>query len=432
MDEMSRARQEIDRIDAQLADLYAARMRAVDRIAAYKRANCLPVGDPAREREVIAQGCARVEDPALRPGFAALLSHLIRLSRQYQQAQKAPADALQVCLPEASCPVTVRPGALQHAGDFLDLRRTVCIVTDDGVPPEYARTLAAQCAEAEIVTLPQGEAHKTLQTLTELLSRLQRRGLRRGDCVAAVGGGVVGDLAGFAASCWLRGIDFYNCPTTLLAMADASVGGKTAVDFGGVKNSVGAFWQPRAVLIDPALLGTLPPRQLANGMAEIVKMALTCDRDLFERLEREEAPNLPELITRALRIKIALVERDERDAGARRILNFGHTLGHGVEAAAGGALLHGECVALGMLPMCAQPVRARLARVLTRLGLPTSLRGDADQILAAAARDKKAETDGIETIFVDEVGACRLEKLGLPALRARLETLLRQQGEETR
>ena len=424
MDALTAARQEIDRIDAELAALFSARMRAVEQIAACKRAAGSPVADPAREREVLARAAARIENPALRPAYTALTEHLLAVSRQYQrgllQGQSA---ALQVNLPSGVCPILLGAGHLERAGTLLDLNRRVCIVTDDGVPAAFAEALAAQCAAPVLFRLPAGEGSKSLANFERLLDLLQRSGLTRQDCVLALGGGMVCDLAGFAAACYLRGVDFYSVPTTLLAMTDAAVGGKTAVDLGGFKNLAGVIRQPTAVLIDPALLRTLPARQLANGMAEIVKMALIADAALFEQLARPGEADRTEIIRRALQIKISFVERDEWDAGLRRALNFGHTLGHGIESAMGGALLHGECVALGMLPMCSPAVRARLEPLLRSLGLPTAVRVNPEAVMDAVAHDKKTEAGGVETVFVETVGSFRFEKISLAQLRDRLRTI---------
>ena len=322
--------------------------------------------------------------------------------------------------------VVIEPGALQKAGEYLNLDRRVMIVTDDGVPEQYAKTLASLCREPNIFTVPQGEGSKCLDTFSAILSAMLNAGFARGDCVAAVGGGVVGDLAGLAAALYMRGIDWYNVPTTLLAMADSAVGGKTAVDLGGVKNAAGAFWQPRAVLIDPEVLATLPPRQQSNGLAEAVKMALTHDPALFARFEDPAGYGPVEAVIAAcLRIKSTVAAADEREAGLRRVLNFGHTLGHGLEAAAGGRLLHGEAVALGMIPMCAPEVRARLVPVLERLGLPTyvNFRLDVDAAMSAIAHDKKSTENGIETIFVPEVGQYTFRKVGPDELRQLLQAL---------
>ena len=315
-------------------------------------------------------------------------------------------------LGEKSYPITVEAGSLGRAGEILGLGRRVLIVTDDGVPPVYARTLAASSAHPVVVTVPRGEGSKSIARFEQLLRVMLENGFTRSDCAAAVGGGVVGDLTGFAASAYMRGIDFYNVPTTLLSQVDSSIGGKTAVNLGGIKNPVGAFWQPKAVLIDPETLGTLPPRQLASGMAEAVKMALCFDEAgvrLFE--EYDPAARLGEIIGNALKIKKCVVEEDETERGLRRALNFGHTLGHGIESAGGTgglpSLLHGECVALGMLPMCSDKVRARLLPILRKLELPVTYRADGEQtgrIMEAVLHDKKAAGGRIRAVTVEEAG----------------------------
>ena len=442
MDDLQRLRAGIDRIDGELARLFEERMAAAAEIAAWKRENGRPVRDPAREREVLDRAAARIEDPALRPRFAALMEALMAQSREYQSGLldgaagiSSPAcrgggpasRPVEGCLshgtPGIGYPIFLERGALSRAASLLDLDRRVFVVTDDGVPVRYAQTLAAQCRAATVYTIPRGEASKSPAMLTALLDAMLRAGLTRGDCAAAVGGGVVGDLTGLAAALCLRGIDWYNVPTTLLAMVDSSVGGKTAVDLDGVKNAVGAFWQPRAVLIDPELLETLPPRQLSNGLAEAVKMALTHDAGLFARFEDPAGYGpVEDLIAACLRIKTAVVAADERDHGVRQALNFGHTLGHGLEAAAGGRLLHGEAVALGMLPMCASEVRARLLPVLERLGLPTSVNFDLDpeQAIAAICHDKKRLDSRFVTVFVPEIGSWEFREAGLNELRGLL------------
>ena len=263
-------------------------------------------------------------------------------------------EIISVSLGKNSYDILLESGCLKQAGTLLDLDRKVLVVTDDGVPAGYADSIASACLAAEIVRVPQGESSKNFDNFRLLLGRMLAFGMDRGDCVAAVGGGVVGDMAGFAAACYMRGIDFYNIPTTVLSQVDSSVGGKTAIDLDGVKNVVGAFWQPRRVLIDPLTLATLPPRQVANGLAEAVKMALCFDADGFALFEGERPlDHMDEIIERALRIKGSVIEQDEKEQGLRRALNFGHTLGHGIESLyEENGLYHGECVALGMLPMC--------------------------------------------------------------------------------
>ena len=429
MDRLQVLRARIDELDEALSSLYSRRMAVAAEIAEVKRERGLPVLDPDREAEVLRRNAARIADPALRGPYTALLRTLMAQSRALQTERLTSAEDLCLALrtDSGTCPVRLGRGLLGRPGCLPEERRAF-LVTDSGIPPEYAEALAARCKRVRIHTVPAGESSKSPAVLEELLRDMLEFGLTRDDCAAAVGGGVVGDLTGLAAALYMRGIDWYNFPTTLLAMVDASVGGKTAVDLGGVKNAVGAFWPPRAVFIDPDVLPTLPPRQLSNGLAEAVKMGLTQDPALFARFEAPAGYGpAEELIAACLRVKAAAVEADERDRGPRRALNFGHTLGHGLESAAGGALLHGECVALGMLPMCAPEVRARLIPVLERLGLPTYVNRtqiDPEAVLAAAAHDKKSREDGaFGAVTVPEIGRYSLQTLSLSALRERLMTL---------
>jgi 3-dehydroquinate synthase len=319
--------------------------------------------------------------------------------------------------------IIAEPGCLRRAGELLNLRRRVLIVTDDGVPADYARTVAASCRDARIVTVPQGERSKCFETLQELLRQMLDFSLTRQDCVVAVGGGVVCDLAGFAASVYMRGIDCCTVPTTVLAQADAAVGGKTAIDFAGVKNLVGAFHFPPVVLIDTDLLRTLPRRHISAGLAEAVKIGLTCDGELFSLFETDDPlAHLSEIVAQSVRLKRDVVSRDASDQGERRVLNFGHTIGHAIEAARPD-LLHGECVALGMLPMCAPAVRRRLEAVLHRLGLPTCLSLPAEALAQTIAHDKKAENDAVRAVLVPEAGTYEIRMLTVGDLLRRLETI---------
>ena len=317
--------------------------------------------------------------------------------------------------------IILERGCIRRAGELLDLDRKALVVTDDGVPAKYAEAVAAQCRKAETATLPQGEDSKDFDHFRGLLQRMLAFGMTRKDCVIAVGGGVVGDIAGFAAACYMRGIDFYNVPTTLLSQVDSSVGGKTAIDLDGIKNAVGLFRQPKRVLIDPEALETLPPRQIANGAAEAVKMALCFDEKGFALFELNGwKEQIDRIIENALRTKKRVVEEDEREHGLRRALNFGHTLGHGIESLHGeNGLLHGECVALGMLPMCAPQVRARLLTVLERIGLPVKCEADAERVMAAVLHDKKAEDGRILAVTVEEAGTCRIAPMAPEELRRR-------------
>ncbi len=309
--------------------------------------------------------------------------------------------------------IVVERGILAAASQHLPLNRRVLVVTDSGVPAEYAKTIADQCKNGVICTIEQGEASKSLDGFGMLLQTMLDHEFSRKDCVVAVGGGVVGDLAGFAASAYMRGIDFYNIPTTLLSQIDSSIGGKTAINFGGVKNIVGAFYQPKKVLVDPDLLKTLPPRQISNGLAEAVKMALTSDKELFDIFETKDiASHMDEIIIRSLHIKKDVVEQDEREAGLRKILNFGHTVGHGIESSEGmSELYHGECVALGMIPMCGETIRPRVIAVLKKCNLYRTLAYDWEKIAEAAFHDKKADGQAVTVTTVSEVGSFEMKNM---------------------
>ena len=332
---------------------------------------------------------------------------------------------LTVSLAGGDYDILMERGLLQRAGEALNLRRKVFIVTDAGVPAKYAAAVAAQCDHAVVETVPGGEESKSIPVYASLLEKMLENGFTRGDCVVAVGGGVVGDLAGFTAASYMRGVDFYNIPTTVLSQVDSSIGGKTAVNLGGVKNIVGAFYQPKRVLIDPCVLQTLPPRQISNGLAEALKMSVTSDPALFSLFETQAPEAHPdEIIFCSLDIKRRVVEADEKEAGLRKILNFGHTLGHGVESAAGGRLYHGECVGLGMLPMCGEALRPRVEAALKKLHLPTRLSFDKEKALSAIAHDKKSGDNVVTAVLADAPGRWRMEKKTLPELGAMLDLIL--------
>ena len=314
-----------------------------------------------------------------------------------------------VNLGEKSYDIFLEKGGLSKVGQFFDLDRNVMIVTDSKVPPHYVGAVHKACKRACVITIEAGEESKTLETFSAICEGMLKVGFTRKDCVVAVGGGVIGDLAGFAAACYMRGIDFYNVPTTLLSQVDSSVGGKTAVDFCGIKNIIGAFHQPKAVLIDPEVLETLDKRQFACGAAEIIKMAATFDEEIFKAIEREPIENnLEDIIAKVVKIKANVVELDEKESGLRKVLNFGHTIGHGIESVT--EYLHGECVALGMLTMASPEVKERLSKVLIRENLPTTCTADANAVADAAMHDKKAEGDEITTVVVDTIGSYRFDK----------------------
>ena len=336
-----------------------------------------------------------------------------------------------VPLPQGGYPVHIRRGVLRGAGALLrplGIRRWA-VAADDTVAALYGGTLLDNLHAAgltgELLTFPAGEEHKTPETWLTLCRQLAQRGFTRADGVLALGGGVTGDLAGFAAACYQRGMPLVQIPTTLLAQVDSAVGGKAAVDLPEGKNQLGAFYQPSLVIVDPDCLATLPERQLRSGMAEVIKYGFIRDIALLELLETD-APEWTDIIARCLRVKAALVAADERDTGARRLLNFGHTFGHAYEAAGGyGAYTHGEAVAAGMVAMLRWQLRRgdavseayhRLLALLERWGLPASLPVAAEELAGYMKQDKKREGETLHAVLLRAAGDACVEDVHLAAL----------------
>ncbi len=312
----------------------------------------------------------------------------------------------------------------------------VVIVTDSNVGPLYAgiveQSLVAAGYEAFTFTFPAGEEHKRAETLLAALEFMAERELDRRDVVVALGGGVTGDMGGLAAALYMRGIALAQMPTSLLAMVDSSVGGKTAIDLAAGKNLAGAFWQPRVVIADVGCLGTLTPEQFADGCGEIVKHAMICDPELFCALELTPPTydylvsggmaRIEEIVARNIEIKRDVVAADEREGGARKLLNFGHSIGHAVEACAAYRLGHGTCVAIGMCMItraavragaCAPEVLARLEALLGACGLETACSFSAEELYACALHDKKRRGGAIDLVIPHAVGACSIETVAL-------------------
>ncbi len=341
-----------------------------------------------------------------------------------------------------------------HIGTFLlervgDIARSVCeggralVVTDSNVGPLYAppvmESLEKSGFTTRLATFEAGEQHKTGETFLDLLDAAARAELGRCDLVVALGGGVVGDLAGFVAASYMRGIAYIQVPTSLLAMVDSSVGGKTAIDLPAGKNLAGAFWQPRAVIADVGCLGTLDDAQFADGCGEVVKHAAIADADLFACLE--ETPLTPELLKRDLGrvayliarnvdIKRAVVAADERESGMRKLLNFGHSIGHGVEAAEGYRLGHGTCVAIGMVAIasasvtagvCPEEVPDRIASLLVRHGLALETKADSRSVFEAALHDKKRSGDAIDLVVPRGIGSASIARTPIEEFKRILE-----------
>lgn len=345
--------------------------------------------------------------------------------------------------PDSRYEIRIENGLLSHAREafapYAGLRAAV--VADEHTAPLYAKTLQGELdaagIAASLITLPAGEPTKCPEQLAHLYDEFLRLHLTRADLVIALGGGVIGDLTGYAACTYLRGVRFVQVPTTLLAQVDSSVGGKVAVNHPRGKNLLGAFYQPEMVLIDPDTLSTLPDRELGAGLGEVIKYGCIADEALFHQLEalgsrKALLPQLSEVIARCCEIKARYVKEDPHDRGVRMQLNFGHTLAHAIENGMGyGEVLHGEAVCIGMAAAAkwgealhvtpegtSERIRALLAAYDLPIHVPSALSPDA--LAATMALDKKAEGSTIRTILLDKIGACRAVPLTAQQLKALL------------
>ncbi len=329
--------------------------------------------------------------------------------------------------------VIIDSGILSRAGE-LSLpvcgACSACIVTDDTVDALYSKTLETSLSSCgfKVVkfVIEHGETSKSTASLVALLEFLAENKLTRSDCVFALGGGVVGDLAGFAAAIYLRGIKFIQLPTTLLAAVDSSVGGKTAVDLVAGKNLAGAFHQPSLVICDYKTLDTLPDDIFADGCAEVIKYGIINDRPLFDTLKRGIKNNLEEIIAACVLNKSRIVAADEFDTGMRQLLNLGHTVGHAIEARSDFGISHGSAVAMGTaivtraavsLGLCPEGDSREITEMLESASLPTVCPYGADELVGAALGDKKRFGDTISLVVPYSVGDSRLYKINVNELK---------------
>jgi len=309
--------------------------------------------------------------------------------------------------------VLIENGLLDRLSNHLDPALFYVIVSDDHIPAAYVEKVASACPNHLVIRFPQGEASKSLAEFGRIIDIMTDQCVRRDSCVIALGGGVTGDLAGFAAAVYLRGIPFIQIPTTLLAQIDSSVGGKVGVDTAKAKNAIGAIHPPVKVLIDPETLGTLDPRQISAGMAEMIKYGMIADREFFHRIKTEDvASDWEYFIYKSLEIKRRFVEADEFDEGVRRSLNFGHTFGHALEAYYDyRKYLHGEAVAIGMVMIVSNPeVRRELVECLRRYNLPTYDPVDVENLKMYVNRDKKNRKDLLAIVDVLDIGTSVIVK----------------------
>jgi 3-dehydroquinate synthase len=362
-----------------------------------------------------------------RPVCALWVASTSRLGR-LQSGNMSSGATIHVRLGEEGYDVVVRPGLLSGAGEWFKAelnRPKVAVVTDSHVEPLHAKkltdSLSAVGIEAVVAVIPAGEQHKNLPHLMPVYDSLLAAKIERSTPIVALGGGVVTDMAGFVAATVLRGVPLIQIPTSLLAMVDASIGGKTGVDHAVGKNLIGAFYQPRAVLIDPETVRTLPPRELRSGLAECIKHELIRDKAGFGKLEESldeilslKMGALTELVGHNVQIKAKVVEADPLERGERAHLNFGHTFGHAIESVSNYSYSHGESISLGMcaaaytsqrLGLLDEKSVGRIRTILQRAGLPTSgLTLDAAKVLETMQFDKKVKNGRIRFVLLEGIG----------------------------
>ena len=326
--------------------------------------------------------------------------------------------------------ILIENGIMSKAGELIRRwfgKRRFCIITDENVGKIYlerlSSVLAGEGLSIDSFVFPAGEKNKTMSTVEEIMSFLAERHYTRSDMLIALGGGIVGDVTGFAAAIYQRGIEFVQIPTTVLAAVDSSVGGKTGVNLGGLKNQVGAFWQPSLVLCDPESFGTLPAIEYSSGMAEVVKYAAICDPLLADMLEKDT--DISDIIFRCVSIKSDIVQRDERDTGERQLLNLGHTFGHAIEKVSRNAYTHGQAVAIGTVmafkvaqtvTKCPAEDGKRVTELMKRFDLPISCDFAAAELLPAMQNDKKRAGNQITLVLPRILGDCGLYAIPMSAL----------------
>lgn len=318
-----------------------------------------------------------------------------------------------VNLEHKSYDILLKKDILHEISKNFDLNRKVMVITDNRVPSEYLDAVLSQCSQGFSYTIENGENSKNLENYQKILEYMLEKSFTRKDLVIALGGGVIGDLSGFVSASYMRGIEYISVPTTTLSQIDSSIGGKTAVNLGKVKNIIGAFHHPSMVFIDPNTLKTLSKRHFYNGLVEALKAGLIYDCELFEMFLNDDIEeNLVDIIYKSLLVKKDVVEKDEKEQNLRKILNLGHTIGHGIESFYNFELYHGECVALGMMPMLKNnEIREKTKQILHKMDIKTEISYDLDTVFEIVKRDKKAGSKTISIITVENLGSANIEEV---------------------
>ena len=416
MKDIKELREKINEIDERLAFLYQERMEAAKEIAEYKLTHNLAVLDKKREKEVLERNLSYISSEVLKPLYKSFVLEVMNESKAYQHylSNEIYDDAI------------IKKGAINELVKYVNLNRKVMIVADSGIPSQYIEIVKSQCAYPYVKRFPKGEESKNIEVYQDILNALVEAEFTRNDLVIALGGGVTTDLGGFAASSYMRGIEFVNIPTTLLAQVDASIGGKVGIDYKGYKNIVGAFHKPLKVIVDVNTLETLDDRLFLEGISEIIKMALTLDKEFYLYLESlsldEFKENIEYIVNKSISLKSIVVTSDKQESGLRRVLNYGHTVGHAIESLSNGKLLHGEAVSIGMTYVLDDSIKERVINLLNRFSLPTSTTLKVEDLLEVIKHDKKkVNTDKFIIIVCKEIGSFEFVEVTLEELKEILE-----------
>ena len=318
---------------------------------------------------------------------------------------------LNVNLKDKSYEVIVERGIIKNITPYVDIEKKFLIVSDDRIPNVYINTVKKQLKKVDVFIFPHGENNKSLDNYKLIIDRLVKEDFSRKDYMIALGGGVVSDLAGFVASTYKRGMNLINIPTTTLAMVDASVGGKVALNFDKLKNVIGSFYHPNCILIDIDTLETLPKRHYINGVIEALKTGMIGDKELYNIFfNGDYRDHIEEIIYRSLQYKIKIVEQDEKEENIRKVLNFGHTFGHAYETYfLMKNYLHGEAVALGIVTISKdKPYLEDIKKIFTKWGIKLNINVEKDKIINIIRNDKKCDDDIVDLIIVDEIGKSKI------------------------
>ncbi len=320
---------------------------------------------------------------------------------------------INIPIKDASYNVYINHGLLFNLSSYIDLNREIVIITDDFIPKIYLNTIKKKMSNSRVFEVPHGEKSKSMETAYSILDKMVNYKITRNCLIIALGGGVIGDLSGFIASIYMRGVDFIQIPTTLLSQIDSSVGGKVGINSSNMKNAIGSFYQPKMVLIDPDTLTTLSKKEFSNGIAEMIKYGMIADKTLFiNLLENNLLTNIEKYIEKCIIIKKGFVVDDVFDKGKRQALNFGHTIGHAIEKHSNYSLLHGEAISIGMVLMSKNYIyHDDLIKVLKKYNLPIKYEYDKTKILEYIKTDKKATINSINIVLVEKIGSSIIKNI---------------------